>query len=794
MKNLSKYLLLFLVLILANKEVHAQNDTSYFVHPMAFDMGVSDVTHGTLVDIDSIVQFTVSFVPKISDTIRIKVHFPDNIAPANRVALEEMRDSIVWVDSGTSYTFNFPMKIYDYGSSLLEAYVSPVTPRTDMLDLGTSAVQVQHDNPSSFTVTKTTDNPVIPDSGSFAFSAPPLGIYNWTFKASGKVMYLDPRQFGGTLKGLYGAQVVLMFRKHGDCSDCPRGWDYSGLSHPIATTCTEGVHFSKIDINGNFSFDFSVNGVGHQNWSDDYYDFILFVTNWNDAIFLEPFSQDLFSDFHHCVTRAFPIKGTCVNNSSVFGKGIRYCISLSSLGANINKSNIKISIPNNYGEGSALRNTELSQDFYRDRPVSSSVPSQINTLITSDKGAGQGEFISSPLKILYSPFYVDYATYYDHEYGHYASNHLWGGFGTISHNMKEGWANFYAFAVRNYATAKYSEDLVGWNHNSEEGPFMLPRWSYYNDLNRNGHWDPPYETPIIDVAYDVTNSFLWNLYDKYNDLNFKAPIYNGADNDDVSEQSLFFSTTPTGDEGDFLSALQNASGVSIDEGTSMKKIFDCMYGLHHNGLNGGGEMRPAQIKNLSGTGSSLTGKVTLNWNLQEYSGSPRYDNHSDGVHVYQSDGLGGWNLVATSDIGDESIEFFPYEADLTFKAAAYNSAGDAWDALQVTPSWSKISIENNLDDRFILKAVTPSPFKDNINISFAIGSTMSNTETYIKYEVVNTLGVVVVSGLKDYSSGEHSIRLNTAMLPVGMYNVKLTLSSSESNIIATQSYKICKLN
>lgn len=77
--------------------------------------------------------------------------------------------------------------------------------------------------------------------------------------------------------------------------------------------------------------------------------------------------------------------------------------------------------------------------------------------------------------------------------------------------FKEGFAEFYQFAVRNYAKATLGQESPWWDDNQEEASFASPRFRsirYHNDASVSGF-----------------SCFLWNVYDKYNDAGFRASQY-----------------------------------------------------------------------------------------------------------------------------------------------------------------------------------------------------------------------------------------------------------------------------
>ncbi len=674
------------------------------------------------------------------------------------------RDSLISVDSGIAYTYYFPFKIFDYGGSLIEGSLSPLLTVPTLQNNGYSHLEIEHSATTGFNLMYS----FIPDTGTVAFSAPSGGGI-MTMSISGKVDYMDQNQ-GNAIKGAYGVSVVLLFHAFG--SEPGACWFplHPTFVHPLSG-CTEHIHKCKVDVDGNFSFSLTVPTGG--TWAAHYYDVELFVTNSNDAVFLTGNNGS-----NQSFVYTDELDGGGCGTLSTFRETFSKCFPLGGAGSSFSQSGVEIRLDK--VTGPVLRNAQFSQDYYYDRGISYSVyPAQIPVLIW-DIGDSYADhcncdyfYGSSPTHIEYNAIPNHSATV-DHEYGHYSSWTLWGNHYPDDGTLDEGWANFFQFAVRNYATAKHGDDL-DWPTNCEEMPFATPRFGK--------------TTP--DIYYDVTSSFLWNLYDSYSDPNFKAPIYDNSDNDDVGEEALFFSTVPRNPVSPQTNSIQQflvdmQASVGSTEAASMQDIYDCMFGPGGDGLSPTTQMRPAQLANI--TVEVLPGSpyetLIFGWNSQAY-GAVAYQNPASGIHLYE-DGT----LIQTL-LGTATSAFAYVTIGHVYDISTYNGSGDAYNPITASlKEAASLASNTNVTGQsvFNLESTNPNPFKDWFDVNFNLES-----GSVINYDVLSPLGVTLLSGQMNYDSpGEKHMHINSASLSSGSYVLRL-YSTDNFGKRSYQTYKVSKI-
>lgn len=70
------------------------------------------------------VQLHLDFQANVSGSVVLHLYFPSQIAPPDQGVGETDRDSIINVDSGSAYTYTFPMRLFNYWHV---AFASPGT-------------------------------------------------------------------------------------------------------------------------------------------------------------------------------------------------------------------------------------------------------------------------------------------------------------------------------------------------------------------------------------------------------------------------------------------------------------------------------------------------------------------------------------------------------------------------------------------------------------------------------------------------------------------------------------------
>ncbi len=621
------------------------------------------------------IQLILAFQANLSGAVDINLLFPNWIAPPNQGVGETQRDSIISVDSGTAYNIVIPMKIYQYGGSLLQATVSRLSPILGYQNYASAHLEIQNYFPGSLNIVN--QGSPRSDTGTLTYDTP-QNLRPAHLIINGKVLYQEatfpynPKPY----RGVYDVRVVLLFHRSQDSGACPPGPLNLNFFHPVPG-CIEGTHWSKVDVNGNFHFDFIAN-LG--SWSA-YSDVVLLVTKWNDAADLQNASSN-------------PFGGGCGKYSSQACNLISYYTIKDSGGCSpwhTFEEPYYSCLPTNNTtlleydtdtillddfNGMALRNAELSKEFdsvrYGVRTAQSpTYPCEISHCCW---GGGQ---CNGP-DVWLTTDVNDAAV--DHEFGH----HFHWTFSPSSFFGKfcEGYAQWHQFAVRNYAHRQYGDD-DGYLHDSADNPewmpFQLPPHRYTDAYTAS---QPPY--PQEDY-YDDMMCFLWNVYDKYNDPVDRSTYYDDSDNDDIGEPMLAFNLVdslhfvPT--DRQFADSLE--ARVSAAEAASIEDIYQFTMG------NGSHKMRPAQVTAFSASNNGLF-TAHFSWNYQNYSSVP-YQNPPSGVRIYQINlGTGGWDLLGTAAYPATSIDLgYEEHSDFVFKATAYNISGESYDPPTYTASWKK---------------------------------------------------------------------------------------------------------
>lgn len=244
----------------------------------------------------------------------------------------------------------------------------------------------------------------------------------------------------------------------------------------------------------------------------------------------------------------------------------------------------------------------------------------------------------------------------------------------------------------------------------------------------------------------------------------------------------------------YISALLNASS---SEYSSIDDIASNMI------VSASTLMRPAQVK--SGVGyvnempqsppkSPLSYTVLLQWSNQYYTKS-NWDvasavNMAQGIRVYQSDGSGGWALIATVS---PSATSYTYDADpsevFTYKITAFNSSGNSLNPVVINCSVvSKITTDGG-DNRGMglsLTGIRPNPFSNHIVIGLE-----SSENRVLLYNILDAAGRIAQHGeLPVYVGRESEYVVPTSGLGAGSYILQLL--TTEGALIGQS--RVVKLN
>ena len=457
------------------------------------------------------------FHSMVTQPALLRLGYPGNIAPPDQDT-DISRDSMITVDSGTQYTYYIPLKLFNYGGSLVSVILHGTSPAVN--NYGNSQLEIES-SASNFGILNRGSNRN--DTGS-RITDGELGT-NAHITLIGRVRYEDVDQERSIhdptnaqiLKGVYGVKVVLLFHSianpaMGGSQSCPGGPLNLSFVHPIPG-CTggygltsPGVHYCKCDQDGNFSFDFYINDPTWANYANAE----LLVTTSNDAANLLSNTGDEVSSYTITSSSSAPC-----NSWTTFREAYGKCIPCNMTNV-IYQSGIDIRL--NSPDGSILRNMEFAQEYDNLRPGVSAP--QINTEIYPTGGAA-GDFYAYHIDLFLSNGGQIGSAFPDHEYGHYCNSLLNGNLNESTQDefdMTEGFAQFHSEVVRWYASGTYG-DYIDQTGDFEQWTFASPypgSWGSY-------------------TGADKAAIFLCNVYDKYDDLGFRSPDYNDSDNDDIGE-------------------------------------------------------------------------------------------------------------------------------------------------------------------------------------------------------------------------------------------------------------------
>jgi len=515
---------------------------------------------------------------------------------------------------------------------------------------------------------------------------------NYNVSVSGKIRFLSSI-FPEAFSGVYRNSVVLWFRNSSD----PGTW-----FHPVLGNI-QGTHFDKLDADGNFSFSFSFTGD-----LSGYDELIVLVNASNDAAFM-PVPPDGYVSWH--------------------GNGYTaYYHESDGITASINPSQTSISITeenNNFppDQGKVYRHVQQSKEYVEalyDGNLPFSLPAIYTKLHTENMEGKAGLFCSvdkcvdsddNEFEAPFGPFIFinpvsgDNIKTISHEYGHKTNFRMWNSstskMANATFSLKEGWAEFFSFGVRNYTNRNFGDALLSNRTNAEEAPFDEDRYSGFSYLSRDRN-----------VA--AFGSYLWNLYDDPEDQTFLAAQYSQGDNDDINGHSLrvFEKMRTLGTTT--ISNYHNhfKSGLPSDEQSSVNKIYDFMFDDLYEIPEV--QMRSSQVENFQKNINS--GSIDFTWSSTSYPSHENYSNTETGYRLYRSAGS-GWNLIQTLSEGTENYTYTTSNIYGDYRITAYNSSGNSANpptiSIQPPPLSVHITGPNNMfqgsTDTFTANVSSGSP-------------------------------------------------------------------------------------
>ncbi len=591
---------------------------------------------------------TVEYTPNTSGPGEICLDFPKHLAPVDQLPGETYRVSPVDLVDGQPGQLTIPVKVFKAGGSHFS-----VTTRVN------NAVPENHPHfqryvnviSSSSGSVRTYDleprTSVFQDEyGSQGFPASPI-LYH--IIVDGRVAFRDAHQ-KDAIRGIPNARVQLRFLS-----------GPGSLWHPMQPE--EGATFSTTDAEGYFHFDFEFAAedmTGRE--------IILLVEKSNDAVQLNSDGGDYVL-------------------SSTLGDIITFSLSegvklppIPSATNMIVHNDIDIRVNGN--DGAILRHCYHAYEFVRER-YDNNLPFELPIIEVirmevPDGKAGLFKTSRGTFPTFNDRYWIEIdllstdATTLMHEYGHFVNLAMWdlrvSEMRDATSQVKEGWAIFFSFAARNYGTNMYGDDLREKDDNTELAPFRTPRFSGI----RYTRTEP---------SYSQFACYLWNIYDSYNDGNFLAPIFAGADNDDVGDQMLRVFETLRGETGlQSVGTYRSRFNAGLD--TELRASANDIY---VNMLTDPNEpMRSAQVHD--GSYSVNTDGMTLYWQPRSYltQGADReYGNYEAGYNIYRLDN-GDWQLLTTVARGTNSVLLEPPVVYGLYKVSSVNPSGESYAPLYIS--------------------------------------------------------------------------------------------------------------
>jgi hypothetical protein len=404
------------------------------------------------------VTLQVRFRAHVDGPGTIMLRYPKHVAPPGRRPEETFRTKSLRLKKGKKYVKTYPMRVTGTGGAMVSAIV-----RAEEVLEGYDASASEHvnvvtgeDTYQIFAPGDTTRRRVKATKGGAnksntnAKAEAKSGSY-YTVSVSGEINFFDEDPNQLRMEGLYGSEVELWFRD----SSNP-----DALYHPLGEA--EHVTYDEIEEDGQYHFDFSFSGD-----LSGYDELLVLVTTSNDAASLSVDQGAWIID-----------SGDGTETSFGTQQGVVYDIS--GMGTDISISNADAEV--NSEDGAILRNMQLSREFVEAR-YSGSLPFNLPIVsVWKEEISGAGLFCepedgcgSSAIPVIkIDPRSTEFTTT-SHEYGHYVNYRMWGGgdgpLNGATSQLKEGWAIFYSFGVRNYANEEYGDALRDDDDNTEEDAF-----------------------------------------------------------------------------------------------------------------------------------------------------------------------------------------------------------------------------------------------------------------------------------------------------------------------------------
>lgn len=631
--------------------------------------------------VDSNVFLTITYKANLSGVGSLKLTFPGDLAPVNRLPNEISRYDTVSVNLGTTYTKTYPLHVFSKCVSWVSVSSELINCPENYHNYDYRFIGIDNNVTPALVISDAIDA-----SANLVYSLQNIPLSsNVDLNIEGRVLYRD--EFQGDEEpnghGVYGVKVYLLFQNSA-----------SGNSfvHPIPGSI-EHVHYAKCDIDGDFFFSFTGPAGG---WNQ-YTEMVLLVGNSNDA-------TNMRSGFSNILVNLSD--GQSIPTYSTFGLiRIKLPINDNNHIRYVTDDNTNVIVVTPEPDGAILRNMQISKDFIVDRYSNSSLSNMPFTLPIIDSyrrslGGSAGTYWAEPFDwIKIDPAFYRLTTC-AHEYGHYVNRRMWAWSDFVDfyfwrNEVREGWPNFFGFATKNWANKKYNEysaTVSRWDDNNlETTPFFSNKFEGVS-----------YMDSYPEVAQ--FSGFLWGLYDgNMNDDDFISTRYDNGDNDDISGggfynpvgkyilqfpirvfeifRSFGENIPPELRDGAHFKLLYN-NDLPVDLKESIDKLWDFMHSASTFP-----RMRSAQINSLSTNWTPSTGttEVSLSWADGSYPNNSIFRNFSinpsDGYNIYKSTNGTSWTLINSSVI-PPSQTTYTYTNSPTirykYKITATNPSGDSY--------------------------------------------------------------------------------------------------------------------
>lgn len=596
------------------------------------------------------VQLQVRYTAHVDAEGEIMLRFPKSLKPVNKRATERASTASVQLRAGKQYTETYVMRSDEAGASMVEFFARALD-----APAGYSRNASQHIN----VVTGATQGRVIAPGDSVVTrlqaqkgpsnATPSGGVTSklstgYSFSIRGRVTYYDGDAYRS--EGLYGTTVELWLKD----SNNP-----DHLYHPISGNIHR-VHYDEVEEDGSYHLQF-----GYQGDLSAYDEVVVVVRSSNPAASLG-------------VDQGSYIIDDGSGSEDFFGasQGVSYQTS----GTDTDVTNADIEI--NSKDGAILRNLMLSREVLFER-YNGNPPFSIPVIGVTRKDLTDycGLFKYDEHWLTGNETYsieIDDAcanlSTVPHEYGHYVNYAMWGReTGRMSagtSELKEGWAIFYSFVVRNYGNDQYGSGLRSYDDNPETAPYDVGPDEDGNDVRFQNVGYAYVGSP----KYAAFASYLWSIYDGYSGGPYETGAYDIGDNDEVSGYAQHVFEVFQSERKKYVSHFHDAVRSGLPSGVrgGISDLYDFMYA----DLTDVPSTRPpaAQVSNLSATATSNS--VDLSWSSRSYSTSQSYANRESGYRIYQ-DG----SLIATVPEGTTNYSYTGSNRAGQYKVTAYNAGGNS---------------------------------------------------------------------------------------------------------------------